>query len=97
MGGVRCYAGILPDSLTTVWLEKQVRAWADENIRLDVAVRMYDKRFQAAPPPGTTLAQLRGMEGQRMKALYRMLSDKYRIPRFRRNYDPAQWESQDAR
>ena len=95
MGGVRCYAGILPDSLTTAWLEKQVRAWADESSRLDVAVRMYEKRFQAAPPAGTTLAQLRGMEGQRMKALYRMLSDKYRIPRFRRNYDPAQWESQD--
>jgi CRISPR-associated protein Cas1 len=78
-----------------MWLEKQVRAWADESMRLDVAVRMYEKRFQTVPPQGTTLAQLRGMEGQRMKALYRMLSDKHRIPRFRRNYDPAQWDSQD--
>lgn len=95
MGGVRCYAGVLPDSLSTAWLEKQVRAWAEESSRLDVAVRMYEKRFQTLPAPGTTLAQLRGMEGQRMKALYRMLSDKHRIPRFRRNYDPAQWESQD--
>jgi CRISP-associated protein Cas1 len=57
MGGVRCYAGILPDSLTTAWLEKQVRAWADEATRLDVAVRMYERRFQTPPPPNTTLAQ----------------------------------------
>jgi CRISP-associated protein Cas1 len=35
------------------------------------------------------------MEGQRMKALYRMLADKHRIPRFRRNYDPERWETQD--
>jgi len=57
MGGVRVYAGILPDSLTTAWLEKQVRSWANESSRPDVAVRMYEKRFQAAPPAGTTLAQ----------------------------------------
>lgn len=94
-GGVRCYAGILPDSLTTTWLEKQVRAWSSEKDRLEVAVRMYERRFGEPVPAGTSLAQLRGLEGQRMKALYRRLAQQYRTGRFKRNYDPDKWEEQD--
>ncbi|MEU8271821.1 type I-E CRISPR-associated endonuclease Cas1e [Sphaerisporangium sp. NPDC049002] len=96
-GGVRSYAGILPASLTTAWLEKQVRAWADDKTRLEVAIRMYEARFGAASAPaGVSLAQLRGLEGQRVKALYRLLATKYKIQRFRRNYDPEAWDDQDA-
>ncbi|GAB3160146.1 type I-E CRISPR-associated endonuclease Cas1e [Micromonospora sonneratiae] len=94
-GGVRCYAGIVPTSLTTNWLEKQVRCWADDQARLAVAVRMYERRFGESVPEGTSLAQLRGMEGQRMKALYRLLAQRHRTGKFRRNYDPAKWEEQD--
>jgi CRISPR-associated protein Cas1 len=94
-GGVRAYAGILPDSLTTQWLEHQATAWADPDRRLDVAVRMYRQRFDDAVPDGVTLAQLRGMEGQRMKALYRILAQQHGIGRFRRNYHPDQWDQQD--
>jgi CRISPR-associated protein Cas1 len=95
-GGVRSYAGILPARLTTTWLEHQAQAWASEQDRLAVAVRMYEHRFGAGSAPASAdLAQLRGMEGQRIKALYRMLSTKYGITRFRRNYDPAAWDEQD--
>ncbi|WP_424709669.1 type I-E CRISPR-associated endonuclease Cas1e [Kitasatospora acidiphila] len=95
-GGVRCYAGIVPDSLSTTWLERQVRAWADDNQRLAVARAMYEQRFGAGTvPTGTTLAQLRGMEGQRVKAMYRLLAQQYRIGRFRRAYDPSSWDTQD--
>ncbi|MEC4020490.1 type I-E CRISPR-associated endonuclease Cas1e [Streptomyces sp. H27-D2] len=94
-GGVRAYAGILPDSLTTHWLEQQVHAWADPDQRLDVAIRMYEKRFDDDVPDGTTIAQLRGMEGQRIKALYRILADQHGVGRFRRNYHPDQWHTQD--
>ncbi|MDX3247100.1 type I-E CRISPR-associated endonuclease Cas1e [Streptomyces sp. ME18-1-4] len=95
-GAVRAYAGILPDSLTTHWLEQQVNAWSDPQRRLDVATRMYEKRFgEDTVPESTTLAQLRGMEGQRMKALYRLLAQKHGIGRFRRNYHPDQWHQQD--
>lgn len=93
-GGVRCYAGILPASLTTRWLETQVRAWANEDVRLEVATRMYRSRFGSAPA-GATLSQLRGLEGQRVKAMYRMLADKYKLKRFRRNYDRSDWDNQD--
>ena len=94
-GGVRCYASIQPSSLTTDWLERQARAWADDGRRLDVAIQMYRKRFDDAVPPDVTLAQLRGMEGHRMKTLYRLLTQQHGVGRFRRNYDPDKWEDQD--
>lgn len=95
-GGVRAYAGILPDSLTTHWLEQQAAAWADPNRRLDVARRMYAQRFgDSELTENVTLDQLRGMEGQRMKALYKILAQQHGIGRFRRNYHPDQWDTQD--
>jgi CRISPR-associated protein Cas1 len=94
-GTVRAYAGIQPSSLTTEWLERQVRAWTVDAGRLAVATRMYEMRFDTDLPTGTSLAQMRGLEGQRVKALYRMLAEKYRITRFRRNYDPDAWDTQD--
>ncbi|MEU8764278.1 type I-E CRISPR-associated endonuclease Cas1e [Streptomyces sp. NPDC048659] len=95
-GGVRCYAATLPDSLTTTWLERQTRTWADDAQRLAIATAMYEMRFGThTVPPGTTLEQLRGMEGQRVKALYRVLAQQHKIGRFRRAYDPASWDKQD--
>lgn len=95
-GGVRAYAGILPDSLTTHWLEQQVATWADPARRLEVAVRMYRMRFKDADlPASVTLDQLRSMEGQRMKAFYKILAQQHGIGRFRRNYRPDQWDTQD--
>ncbi|MGW4271476.1 type I-E CRISPR-associated endonuclease Cas1e [Streptomyces seoulensis] len=95
-GGVRCYAATQPDSLSTTWLERQARAWADDRTRLATATAMYEKRFgTGTAPPGTTLQQLRGMEGQRVKAHYRLLAQQYKIGRFRRAYDPEQWDQQD--
>ncbi|AJE83981.1 hypothetical protein SLNWT_3605 [Streptomyces albus] len=95
-GGVRCYAATQPASLSTTWLERQARAWADDAHRLRIATAMYEKRFGTGTvPPGTTLQQLRGMEGQRVKAQYKILAQQHRIGRFRRAYDPAQWDLQD--
>lgn len=95
-GGVRCYAATVPDSLTTTWLERQTRSWADDTRRLAVATAMYEHRFgRGTVPAGTTLAQLRGLEGQRVKAHYQLLARQYKIGRFRRAYDPASWDTQD--
>lgn len=94
-GGVRTYAGIQPESLSTRWLERQAHAWSDEASHLNVAIRMYERRFHEDVPKGATLDTLRGMEGQRMKSLYRLLTRQHGIGRFRRNYRPDQWDSQD--
>jgi CRISP-associated protein Cas1 len=94
-GAVRAYSGIQPSSLTTYWLETQARAWADDDLRLATATRMYRHRFGDQVPARTSLAQLRGIEGQRVKTLYKLLARKHSIARFRRNYDPDSWDSQD--
>ncbi|MEU3633016.1 type I-E CRISPR-associated endonuclease Cas1e [Streptomyces fradiae] len=95
-GGVRCYAATLPDSLTTTWLEHQVRRWADDHQRLAVATAMYEKRFGTGTvPPGANLDKLRGMEGARVKAHYRLLAQQHKIGRFKRSYDPSAWDTQD--
>ncbi|MBF6063514.1 type I-E CRISPR-associated endonuclease Cas1 [Nocardia terpenica] len=93
-GGVRSDAGIVPASLTTAWLERQAHAWADTGTRTEVASRMYTYRF-GDTPAGATIAQLRGLEGQRVKAMYRILAQQHGIKRFRRNYDPNAWDTQD--
>lgn len=95
-GAVRTYAGISAPGQSSRWLEAQAAAWADERSRVAVATRMYMARFGDSVPPGVNLAQLRGLEGQRMKAMYRMLAAQHRLPRFKRTYDPNDWEGQDA-
>ncbi|MFI7342970.1 type I-E CRISPR-associated endonuclease Cas1e [Streptomyces sp. NPDC050085] len=94
-GGVRCYAAAVPDGMPNRWLETQVRSWAQDTARADVARRMYTKRFGNTAPVGATIAQLRGFEGQRMKALYRLLAKQNRLRPFKRSYDPSDWDSQD--
>lgn len=94
-GGVRCYGALQPAERTTTWLERQVRAWADPEARLEVARRMYELRFGEDMPPGTSLERLRGLEGQRMKALYRALAQRNGLKPFKRSYDPDDWDGQD--
>ncbi|MFG2691714.1 type I-E CRISPR-associated endonuclease Cas1e [Streptomyces sp. NPDC048405] len=94
-GGVRPYAGNLPDSLTTHWLEQQAAAWTDPAQRLNVALHMYRMRFADADMPDiASLEQLRGLEGHRMKTFYKILAQQHGIGRFRRNH-PDQWHAQD--
>ncbi|TDC78281.1 type I-E CRISPR-associated endonuclease Cas1e [Streptomyces hainanensis] len=94
-GGVRCYSSTVSDALTTRWLEHQVHQWSDPERRLAVARQMYIKRFNVPVPPTASLNTLRGLEGQRVKSLYKHLAQQHRIARFRRNYDPAAWDDQD--
>ncbi|MBW8484439.1 type I-E CRISPR-associated endonuclease Cas1e [Actinomadura parmotrematis] len=93
--GVRCYAANVPDSLPTRWLETQVRAWADDTTRAEIARRMYLQRFGDTAPANATVAQLRGLEGHRMKALYRTLAQSNGIKPFKRSYAPDDWDQQD--
>lgn len=77
------------------WAEAQATLWANPEARLEAAIKMYEWRFGGLPPGGTiTLQRLRGLEGQRMKALYRGLSSKHRVP-FRRDYDSSDFTRGD--
>lgn len=71
------------------------RSWNDDDRRLVITARMYKRCFGMPLPESTSMQRLHGLEGQRMKALYRALADRHKIRGFRRNYDPANWDQQN--
>ena len=77
------------------WAEAQASLWASPDAHMRVAIKMYERRFGGLPPGGTiTLQRLRGLEGQRMKKLYRALAAKNGVT-FRRDYDPNEFDAAD--
>ncbi|MFJ4435725.1 type I-E CRISPR-associated endonuclease Cas1e [Streptomyces sp. NPDC088923] len=94
--GVRCYAGLVPEGVTSKWLQAQATAWADPTARTAIAERMYRMRFGPTAPQDATIATLRGLEGSRMKAMYKALAQQHHLPPFRRSYDPEDWDDQTS-
>ncbi|WP_017615048.1 CRISPR-associated endonuclease Cas1 [Nocardiopsis salina] len=56
---------------------------------------MYELRFGEDIAPGALLESMRGIEGQRMKALYRALAQRQKLRPFKHSYDPLDWSAQD--
>ncbi|GLU49911.1 type I-E CRISPR-associated endonuclease Cas1e [Nocardiopsis ansamitocini] len=93
-GGILNYGSFPAPNRTVKWLDRQARAYADDERRLDVATRMYEMRFDEEVAEGTSIERLRALEGQRMKALYRQLAAKNGVKPFKRSYDPGDWDEQ---
>lgn len=93
--GVRMYAFGTGGSHSAARLLHQAVAWADEARRLAVIARMYCKRFPEKVPDGTTLEQIRGMEGYRVRAAYKLQAERYGVQWKGRNYDQGSWERAD--
>ncbi len=93
--GVRLYAAGQPGGARSDRLIYQVRLASDKQARLKVARKMYELRFNEKPPTNRSLEQLRSMEGARVKAMYQLLAQKYKIKWRNRSYDPSQWDSSD--
>lgn len=93
--GVRMYAMSLPfgpdDSALA---RRQARAWADEDQRLDIARRMYAWRLGEVLP-SRSIESLRGIEGARMKEIYRHLANTHGIRWHGRRYDRSNPEAAD--
>jgi CRISPR-associated protein Cas1 len=68
--GVKLYAHSTGGTFSARRLIRQARLATDEQLRLGVVVRMYQKRFPGEDLAGKSLEQLRGMEGQQVRALY---------------------------
>lgn len=65
---------------------RHARLWADETARLDVARRMYAFRFGRVLPH-RDIAVLRGIEGGRVKEMYRLEAQRHQVPWHGRRYD----------
>jgi len=87
-GVVRSYGAFLSPYAPTALLERQAALWADPAARAEVARRAILMRFpeiRDGDVSGLSLDQLRGLEGARMKAVYRSLANRYRLTGWRRN------------
>lgn len=70
------------------------RLWSNEKARIDVARRMYAWRFGRILPH-RDIAVLRGIEGGRMKEVYRIEADRHRLPWEGRRYNRQNPEGAD--
>ena len=96
--GVRLYAASMPfgpDRAKRARIHAEL--WADEDTRIDIARAMYAMRLGGSlPKHHRDLNSLRGMEGSRMKQVYRNLSNQHGISWEGRRYDRHDPESDDA-
>jgi CRISPR-associated protein Cas1 len=92
--GVRCYTAppLLPDRSDVA--RRQAELWGSPRRRISVARHMYALRLGEVLPH-RDLDTLRGIEGSRVKAAYRLVADKYGVQWNGRHYDRAAPEAAD--
>lgn len=94
--GVRLYAAGQPGGARADRLLLQARAALDESARLKVIREMYRRRFGVDPPARRSPEQLRGIEGARVRRMYRNLARAAGIEWQGREYDPDAWDEADV-
>lgn len=93
--GVRLYAAGQPGGARADRLLFQAQAALDEAPRLRVVRAMYRMRFGEEPPARRSVDQLRGIEGVRVREMYKQLAAAHGIRWEGRRYDPAEWDKAD--
>lgn len=93
--GVRMYASMPFGRASSARCRRQVRLWADPGTKGHVARRMYAMRLGEVVP-SSDLNVLRGIEGARVKASYKLLAEKFDIKWYGRKYDRANPEDADV-
>jgi CRISPR-associated protein Cas1 len=93
--GVRLYSAGQPGGARADRLLYQAKLALDPALRLRVVRKMYAMRFGEEPPQKRSVEQLRGIEGARVREMYRQLARKYGVEWKARNYDPERWDASD--
>lgn len=93
--GVRVYAQGMGETRSAVRLLRQAALHADPAGRLAVVLRMYEKRFAEKVPSGTTIEQIRGREGVRVRTAYQRASRDFGVEWAGRAYDRSEWTAAD--
>ncbi|WP_028536935.1 type I-E CRISPR-associated endonuclease Cas1e [Paludibacterium yongneupense] len=94
--GVRLYSAGQPGGARADRLLYQAKLALDDDARLKVVREMYRRRFGEEPPQRRSVDQLRGIEGARVRALYKQLAEQYGVKWHGRNYDHKDWDAADA-
>ena len=94
--GLRFYAfGITPNHDNSM-ARVHATAWGNKRHKNEVARRMFLHRFPEASVHGVSIAQLRGMEGRRVKQTYADLGLKYGVTWKGRDYKADNWQMADG-
>lgn len=94
--GVRLYSAGQPGGARSDKLLYQAQLALDESLRLRVVRKMFELRFNETPPSRRSVDQLRGMEGARVKRIYKQLAHQYGVKWVGRRYDPKKWDKSDV-
>lgn len=94
--GVRLYAAGQPGGARSDRLLYQARLALDDEARLAVVRKMYALRFGEDPPARRSIDQLRGIEGVRVREMYRLLARQHGVKWDGRRYDPDEWTAADV-
>ncbi|SFB96845.1 CRISP-associated protein Cas1 [Marinospirillum celere] len=87
-------AGFLPTADTRN-LKQQIELAADPEKSVEVAKRMFARRFPNAQLDGKSLKEMMGMEGHRVRALYKEKAEKYQVGWKGRKFVPGKFETSD--
>jgi CRISPR-associated protein Cas1 len=94
--GVRLYAAGQPGGARSDRLLYQARLALDDEARLNVVRKMYAIRFREEAPTRRSVDQLRGIEGARVREMYKALAAQYQVRWDGRENDPANRNSADT-
>lgn len=94
--GVRVYASGQPGGARSDRLLYQARLALDDDLRLKVVRKMYELRFGETAPTRRSVEQLRGIEGARVREMYKQLARQYGVEWRARNYDRDDWDAADV-
>lgn len=87
-------AGFLPTADTRN-LKRQIELSAEPKKAIEVARSMFARRFPDADLTGKNLAEMMGMEGQRVRALYIAKAQEYQVGWKGRHFTPGKFETSD--
>lgn len=94
-GGVRVYSAGQPGGARSDRLLYQAKLALDDGLRLKVVRKMFELRFGIKPPKNRSVDQLRGMEGVRVRKMYKVIAQRYGLEWKGRRYDPKKWKDGD--
>lgn len=92
---LKFYAYGMPPTSDTINLYRQLELAFDKDKRQEVARRMFLKRFPGVDLSDKTLEMFMGMEGARVRKMYKKMSEKYAVEWSGRSYIPGKPESSD--
>lgn len=93
--GVRLYASGQPGGARSDKLLFQAKLALDDALRLKVVRKMYELRFGEKAPEHRSVEQLRGIEGARVRKIYKNFANIHGVKWTGRVYDPTNWEISD--